>query len=99
MSEQKAKYFPVSLCYHGLLGGWIVLDQKQMVYRTGKVSVPEVKAIPMPYGEIEALFVKRRLGIPMLTVIMKDKRRYTYLVFGQKRMLKELALHGVTPNV
>ena len=52
MSEQKAKYFPVSLCYHGLLGGWIVLDQKQMVYRTGKVSVPEVKAIPKPYGEI-----------------------------------------------
>ena len=35
----------------------------------------------------------------MLTVIMKDERRYTYLVFGQKRMLKELALHGVTPNV
>lgn len=98
MRDQMKKYFPVSLCYQGLLGGGIRMEQEQMVYQTGKVSVPEIRKIVMRYEDIAALKVQRRLGIPLLSVEMKKGMTYTFLVFGHKRMLHELSLHGLQPN-
>lgn len=35
------KYFIVSLCKNGILGGGIVADLEKITYKTGKVTVPQ----------------------------------------------------------
>ena len=35
------KYFIVSLCKNGILGGGIVADSEKVTYKTGKVTVPQ----------------------------------------------------------
>ena len=33
--------FSVSLCKNGLLGGWITIGEISMIYKTGKMTIPE----------------------------------------------------------
>lgn len=34
------KYYLVSLCKNGILGGYIIADEEAITYKTGKVTIP-----------------------------------------------------------
>ena len=45
--------FSASLCKNGVLGGWIVVGKMSMVYKTGKVTIPEkYKNLVLAYNDI-----------------------------------------------
>ena len=50
------KYFVVSLCKNGLIGGGITAEEDAITYHTGKVTVPkEIRRLVMKYEDIEGL--------------------------------------------
>lgn len=50
------KYFIVSLCKNGILGGGIVADLEKITYKTGKVTVPQkYRNLEMNYKDIVSI--------------------------------------------
>ena len=94
------RYFIVSLCKHGILGGGITADSEAITYRTGKVTVPkEIRHLEMKYRDIETFEPGWMLVFPTVTITMKDCREYKFIVFGRKRMIQTLLEMGVKPII
>lgn len=88
------KYFIVSLCRNGLLGGGIVVDENKITYKTGKLTIPDkFRNLEMRYSEIEGFSVGRLLGLPTVTIKMKDSESYKFVVFARKKFMREVIQH------
>ena len=89
--RQMKNTFSVSLCKNGILGGWIVLEEESMAYRTGKVTIPEkYRNLVMRYQDILSVTEGTLLFLPTLTFKMKDDEEYRFVVFSKKRFLETL---------
>ena len=83
--------FSVSLCKNGILGGWIVMEDESMAYRTGKVTVPpKYRNLVMRYSDIVSVTEGTLLFLPTITVKMKDQEEYKFLVFNKNGFLETL---------
>lgn len=83
--------FSVSLYKNGLLGGWIIMDEESMVYKTGKVTIPEkYRNLVMEYKDLLSVDEDNMLFLPMVTVKMKNEEVYKFLVFNRKKFLETL---------
>ena len=90
------RYFIVSLCKNGILGGGIVADKTSMAYRTNKITVPgEYRNLQMNYRDITGVTAGRKFGFPIVDIRLNGGREYRFLVFGQKRFLNYLRQMGV----
>lgn len=90
------KYFIVSLCKHGILGGGIVANTESITYHTGKVTISDkYKKIEMKYVDIKSLTTGRLLLLPTVTVELNYGEEYKFIVFARKRFLKLLKEMGV----
>ncbi|MCR5254453.1 MAG: DUF4298 domain-containing protein [Acetatifactor sp.] len=79
--------FSCSLCYHGILGGWMVLSGEAVTYGTGKVTVsPKFRNLSMPYDDIESVSWKR-IVFPVATFSMNNSESYTFLIFNKNRFV------------
>ena len=91
------RYFIVSLCKNGILGGGIVADETTMAYRTSKLMVPrEYRNLQMNYRDITGVTAGRKFGFPIVDIRLNGGREYRFLVFGQKRFLNYLRKRGVS---
>ena len=89
--SQMKNTFSVSLCKNGILGGWIVIEEDAMTYRTGKVTIPEkYRNLVMRYQDILSVTEGTLLFLPTLTFKMKDDEEYRFVVFSKKRFLETL---------
>ncbi len=90
-ASQMKNTFSVSLCKNGLLGGWIVIGELSMVYKTGKVTIPEkYRNLVMEYKDIFSVTEGSLLFLPTVTVKMKNGEEYKFVVFKRKRFLEVL---------
>lgn len=86
------KYFIVSLCKNGILGGGLLADDTALHYRTGKVTVsPEIRHIVMPYEDIRSVSTGWLICFPTVSLSMKDGKNYRFIVFARKKLLSLLS--------
>ena len=87
-TRQLRNTFMVSLCKNGILGGYMVVEEDAMVYRTGKLTVPEkYRNLKMRYDDMLSLTEERFLIFPAVLVNMKNEEEYKFIVFSRKRFL------------
>lgn len=90
------KYFMVSLCKNGILGGGIVADSDKITYKTGKITVPDkYKNIEMKYEEIVSLTEGWLFIFPTVSLKMKDGEEYKFIVFARKRFVSVIRNMGI----
>lgn len=83
--------FTVSLCKNGLIGGYIVMEEEAMIYRTGKLTIPQkYRNLVMKYRDIKSLTKGKMLFLTTISVQMKNMEEYKFLVFNEKRFLEVL---------
>lgn len=89
-------YFIASLCRNGILGGGIILNSEKMIYKTGKVTVPEkFRNLEIRYKDIAAISKGRFMILPTVTLKLKDSEEYKFVVFARKKFLNVLKEKGV----
>ena len=89
--------FSVSLCKNGILGGWIVVGEVSMVYKTGKVTIPEkYRNLVMEYKDVLSVTEASMLFLPTVTVKMKNEEEYKFIVYNRKKILE--ILHNKMKN-
>lgn len=89
--NQMKNTFTVSLCKHGLLGGWIVIEEESMTYRTGKLTIPEkYRNLEMKYKDIFSVTEGKMLFLPTVSVKMKNDEEYKFVVYSKRRFLEIL---------
>ena len=80
------RYFIVSLCHGGVLGGGIVADDESITYRTNKLTVSQkYRNLEMKYCDIQGFSRKWVLCFPIFSINMKSGETYKFLVFNPKR--------------
>ncbi|MBD5084558.1 MAG: hypothetical protein HDT33_05725 [Clostridiales bacterium] len=85
------KTYAASLCWHGLLGGWLILDDERVTYRTGKLQVPpEIRNLQLPFCRIKNAEKSKALFLPTVTIGMADGQEWKILVFGRSSFLTHL---------
>lgn len=90
-------YFLVSLCKNGILGGGMTADAEAVTYHTGKLTVPaRYRHLELRYRDITAVTTGRLLGLPTVSLRMRDGEEYRFVVFARKRFLRLLQQMGVT---
>ena len=81
--------FSVSLYKNGLLGGWIIVDEESMVYKTGKVTVSsKYRNLEMAYKDILSITEEKLLFLPIIAIKLKNNEEYKFLVFNKNRFLE-----------
>ena len=89
--SQMKNTFSVSLCKNGIIGGWIVIEENSMSYRTGKLTIPEkYKNLVMNYKDILSVTEGTFLLLPTVMVKMKNEEEYKFIVYNRKRFLEVL---------
>ncbi len=91
------KYFIVSLCKNGILGGGIVATSEAITYHTGKLTIPDkYKHIEMRYKDIRAMTVGWLFIFPTVALRMSNGEEYKFIVFAKKRFVNMLKEMGVS---
>ena len=81
-------YFVCSLCYDGILGGGLIVDEDSIVYKTGKTTVAgKFRNLELRRDDIISLSWKRVL-FPVATFEMRNGEKYSFLIFNKKRFMK-----------
>lgn len=95
--SQMKNTFSVSLCKNGLLGGWITIGEVSMIYKTGKVTIPEkYRNLVMEYKDVLSVTEGSMLFLPTVIVKMKNEEEYKFIVYSRKRFLE--ILHNKMKN-
>ncbi|MBQ4536088.1 MAG: hypothetical protein II994_00555 [Lachnospiraceae bacterium] len=90
------KYFIVSLCRNGILGGGIIVDEQKITYKTRKLTVPDkLKNLEMRYEDITEISTGWLLFLPTVTIKVKDSESYKFVVFARKKFVGILAGAGI----
>ena len=91
------KYFIVSLCRNGILGGGILTDEHKVTYNTGKLTVPDkFRNLEMRYADMNGFTVGRLLFLPTVTIKMKDSENYKFVVFARRKFIDVLKRAGIS---
>ena len=85
---EKTHTYAASLCWHGLLGGGLILDDERVTYRTGKITVPpEIRNLALPFCRIQSVELSKILFLPAVTFRMEDGSEWKFLVFRRGSFL------------
>ncbi len=80
--------FPASLCRQGVLGGWLLVEDAAVTFKTGKVTVPQAwRNLRLVQSEVVSMTPGR---FSTVTFAMADGDSWTFLVFGRKWFLRLL---------
>ena len=81
-------YFVCSLCQNGLLGGGLIVDEKTITYKTGKVTVDKkYRNLELNRSDIADLSWKSAV-FPIATFEMKNGEKYSFMIFNKPRFMK-----------
>ena len=83
--------FAASLCWYGAQGGGLYADDKGLVFRAQKLTLPDdLKKIGMAYSDIKSAARCRSLVFPAVNILLEGGGEYKFIVFGRKKLLKIL---------
>ena len=81
-------YFVCSLCYNGILGGGLIVDDNTITYKTGKVTIDnKYRNLELKRSDIVNLSWNWII-FPVATFVMKNADKYTFLIFNKWRFMK-----------
>lgn len=90
------KAFFGSLCYEGIRGGAITIEEGKVCYRSKVLTLPEeYRDIQMPVGEIEHIEKGNLFVFPIVTILMNSGKSYKFVVFARKKFLACLEQLGI----
>ena len=82
------KTFMCSLCYNGILGGALYLDEVSVTYKTNKLTVDKAyRNLILPLDEIAELTWKW-VVFPIAIFHMKNGTEYRFIIFNKRRFQK-----------
>ena len=82
------KSFICSLCYNGILGGVLYLDENSVAYKTNKLTVDKLyKNLVLPLDEIAEITWKW-VVFPVATFRMKNGVEHKFIIFNKRRFNK-----------
>ena len=85
------KYYVASFCRNGMIGGGITVGDDGICYRTNKLTVPAAyRDLRLPYEDIEDVIPGSVLGLPAVTVRMKNKEEYKFQIFAKNSFMEEV---------
>ena len=85
------KVFRSSLCYEGIRGGAITIEEDKVRYRSKVLTLPEeYKDIEMPMDEISGVEKGNMFLFPTVIIRMKNGESYKFVVFSRKQFLAYL---------
>lgn len=88
--------FYASYCWYGLQGGALKADDRGLIFRMQKLTVPEhLKKILMPYEEIALVKCCREGLFPAVELYLGDGSTHRIVVFGRRRLISLLREKGV----
>lgn len=88
------KSFTCSLCYNGILGGTLYLDENSVIYKTNKLTVDKAyRNLVLPLNEISELSWKW-IVFPVATFRMKNGVEYKFIIFNKRRFNKYYRFKG-----
>lgn len=95
------KYFMVSLCVDGgIIGGGLVANDEQLIYRTNKLTVAKkYRNLEINYQNIESYSSKWFLFFPLVNLEMKNKEIYKFIIFNKKRLIKILEEKNINKSL
>lgn len=80
--------YNVSLCKNGVLGGLLYVKERELLYRTNKLTVPEeIRSLHMPY---EAISSVEKASFHTVLIAMKNGEAFRFLVFSREKFLKRV---------
>jgi len=83
--------FAASLCKNGILGGGLFLEEGQVTYRTGKVTVsPRLRNLSLPYSQITGIERGWLLCFPTVVFQMKNGEVWKFIVFARNAFCNAL---------
>ena len=92
----KKQCFMASLCWYGAQGGALGADDKGLIFKAQKLTLPDhLKKIGMPYNKIILAVCRGALGFPAVEITLGGGEEYKFIVFGRERLLRILECHGV----
>ncbi len=84
------KVFICSLCYNGMLGGGLYLDNQSVTYRIQKLTISKkYRNFEMPLNEIKEITWKW-IVFPVATFWMKNGESHEIIIFNKWRFNKYL---------
>lgn len=90
------KYYLVSLCKNGILGGYIIADEEAITYKTGKITIPrEYKNLKMRYKDIASMTMGKLLFLPTVSLKINHGKEYKFVVFARKHFVELLYGKGI----
>lgn len=85
------KAFYGSLCYQGIRGGAIIINNGAVIYKNQTLTLPdEYKNIVLPIKEIADVEKGWLLCLPTITIHLKSKKKYKFVIFNRKGFLNQL---------
>lgn len=83
------KAFRGSLCYKGLRGGAIFVDNKFVVYKNQTLTLSErYKNIVIPIEEIAKVKKGYAIVFPTVTIYLKNNEKYRFVIFSRKKFIE-----------
>lgn len=83
------KAFCGSLCYQGLRGGAIFVDNKFVVYKNQTFTLSErYKNIVIPIEENAKAKKGYAIVFPTVTIYLKNNEKYRFVVFNRKKFIE-----------
>ncbi len=80
-----------SLCYQGLRGGAIGLNDDYVIYRNQTATLPaEYKNIVIQIKNIESVEKGRSFIFPAVTIRCAGQKKYKFVIFNRNGFLKAL---------
>lgn len=77
--------FVCSLCYRGLLGGGLFVDENTITFKTGKITVEDkYRNLCINIDNIEKIVFNWKV-FPCYTFELKNTESYRFLIFNKKR--------------
>lgn len=82
------KAFICSLCYNGILGGGLYLEDAAITYKTNKLTVDKAyRNLVLPINEICELSWKW-IVFPVATFRMENGKEYKFIIFNKRRFTR-----------
>lgn len=81
-----------SICYYGVQGGAIILDENGVNFKCNKLTIEEkYKNLLLAYHDIQFIQICRSMLLfPAVRIFMKNKEQYKFVVFSRKRFVEML---------
>lgn len=82
------KHFWGSLCYQGIRGGAIIINDESVIYRNQTLTLPEAyKNIVIPIEKIKKIELGFLLLLPTVT-LRTEEQVYKFVIFNRNGFLK-----------